>query len=86
MFVGGGLLLLMKEVILLRKVLITALILILALSSCSFAEGVKIGSCIYRFNDAFMLRFRNAMTAESEKLGAEISMSDGQDDQNIQNG
>ena len=76
----------MKEVILLRKVFVTALVLVLAVASCSFADGVKIGSCIYRFNDAFMLRFRNAMTAESEKLGAEISMSDGQDDQNIQNG
>ena len=68
-----------------RKVFVTALIFVLALCSCSFADGLKIGACIYRFNDAFMLRFRNAMTAESEKLGATISMSDGQDDQNTQN-
>ena len=74
----------MKEVILLRKVLITALILILALSSCSFAEGVKIGSCIYRFSDAFMLRFRNAMSAESAKEGAELVLADSQNDQTIQ--
>ncbi len=67
-----------------RKVLITALILILALSSCSFAEGVKIGSCIYRFSDAFMLRFRNAMSAESAKEGAELVLADSQNDQTIQ--
>lgn len=69
-----------------RKTIILALILILAAVSCSHAEEVKIGSCIYRFNDAFMLRFRNAMTAESEKLGATITMADGQDDQTTQDG
>ena len=69
-----------------RKTIILALILILAAVSCSHAEDVKIGSCIYRFNDAFMLRFRNAMTAESEKLGATITMADGQDDQTTQDG
>ncbi|MBQ7169290.1 MAG: galactose ABC transporter substrate-binding protein [Synergistaceae bacterium] len=60
------------------------LALVLALASCSFADGVKIGAGIYRFNDAFMLRFRNAMTAESEKLGATIEIADGRDDQNTQ--
>ena len=69
-----------------RKNIILALILILAAVSCSHAEEIKIGSCIYRFNDAFMLRFRNAMTAESEKLGAKIEMADGQDDQTTQDG
>ena len=69
-----------------RKSIIFALVLVLALVSCSHAEDIKIGSCIYRFNDAFMLRFRNAMTAESEKLGAKISMADGQDDQTTQDG
>ena len=60
------------------------LALVLALASCSFADGVKIGAGIYRFNDAFMLRFRNAMTAESEKAGAVIEIADGRDDQNTQ--
>lgn len=69
-----------------RKCIILALVLILALASCSHAQEIKIGSCIYRFNDAFMLRFRNAMTAESEKLGAHITMADGQDDQTTQDG
>jgi methyl-galactoside transport system substrate-binding protein len=64
----------------------TALILVLAISCCAHADEVKIGSCIYRFNDAFMLRFRNAMTAEAEKAGAKIEMADGQDDQTTQDG
>ena len=67
-----------------RKLFITALILVLSLASCSFADGVKIGAGIYRFNDAFMLRFRNAMSAESEKAGAEINIADGRDDQPTQ--
>ena len=69
-----------------RKSIILALILILALVSCSHAQEIKIGSCIYRFNDAFMLRFRNAMAAEAEKSGAKIEMADGQDDQTTQDG
>ena len=67
-----------------RKLIVTALILILAFSSCSFADGVKIGSCIYRFSDAFMLRFRNAMSAESAREGAELVLADSQNDQTIQ--
>ncbi|MBQ7593536.1 MAG: galactose ABC transporter substrate-binding protein [Synergistaceae bacterium] len=62
----------------------TALIFVLLLVSCSYAEEIKIGSCIYRFNDAFMLRFRNAMTTEAEKEGATITHADGQDDQPTQ--
>lgn len=69
-----------------RKVSMTALILalILAFSQCSFADDVKIGSCIYRFSDAFMLRFRNAMSAETEREGASIFILDSQNDQTIQ--
>lgn len=67
-----------------RKVFVMTLVFVLAFASCSFADGVKIGAGIYRFNDAFMLRFRNAMTAESEKLGATIEIADGRDDQNTQ--
>lgn len=74
----------MEEVIFLRKVFVAALILVLAFASCSFADGVKIGSCIYRFSDAFMLRFRNAMSAESAKEGAELVLADSQNDQAIQ--
>ena len=69
-----------------RKVFMTALVLVLAISCCAHAGEVKIGACIYRFNDAFMLRFRNAMSAESEKLGAKIDIADGQDDQTTQDG
>ena len=58
--------------------------LMLALGACAHADDVKIGACIYRFNDAFMLRFRQAMQAESEKLGAKIELADGQDNQSTQ--
>ena len=68
-----------------RKSFVLAFILILAVVSCSHAQEIKIGACIYRFNDAFMLRFRNAMAEQSQKEGAIINFSDGQDDQNTQN-
>ena len=68
-----------------RKNLLLAFILILVIVSCSQAQEMKIGACIYRFNDAFMLRFRNAMAEESQKAGAKIDFADGQDDQNTQN-
>ena len=58
--------------------------LVLVLCACAYADEVKIGACIYRFNDAFMLRFRNAMQAESEKAGAAITLADGQDKQATQ--
>ena len=67
-----------------RKVFMTALVLVLAVACCAHADEVKIGACIYRVNDAFMLRFRNAMSAESEKLGAVITIADGQDNQTTQ--
>ena len=69
-----------------RKYLFLAMVCVLALVSCSYANDVKIGACIYRFNDAFMLRFRNAMSAEAEKLGAAINITDGQDNQTTQDG
>ena len=68
-----------------RKIFILSLTFLLIFSFSVSADEIKIGSCIYRFNDAFMLRFRNAMTAESEKLGAKIEHADGQDDQTTQN-
>lgn len=68
-----------------RKVFILTLIFVLSLVSCSYSEEIKIGSCIYTFNDAFMLRFRNAMTDESAKLGANLTLADSQNDQETQN-
>ena len=71
----------------LRKIFLITLtfLLIFSFSVLAQADEIKIGVCIYRFNDAFMLRFRNAMSAESEKLGAKIEIADGQDDQATQN-
>ncbi len=60
-------------------------LLILSFSVVAHADEIKIGACVYRFNDAFMLRFRNAMSAETEKLGAKIEIVDGRDDQTTQN-
>ncbi len=68
-----------------RKSFLFTLILILVFPFSLYADEIKIGSCIYRFNDAFMLRFRNAMSAECEKIGAEIEIADSQNDQNTQN-
>ena len=65
-----------------RKSFLFTLILILVFPFSLYADEVKIGSCIYRFNDAFMLRFRNAMSAECEKIGAKIEIADSQNDQN----
>ncbi|MBR2207183.1 MAG: galactose ABC transporter substrate-binding protein [Synergistaceae bacterium] len=71
----------------LRKIFLISLtfLLIFSFSVLAQADEIKIGACIYRFNDAFMLRFRNAMSAESEKLGAKIEIADGRDDQTTQN-
>ena len=69
-----------------RKGFILALILVLAAVSCSCAEEVKIGACIYRFSDAFMLRFRNAMAEEAEKAGVSLTLADSQNDQATQDG
>ena len=69
-----------------RKGFILALILVLAAVSCSCAEDVKIGACIYRFSDAFMLRFRNAMAEEAEKAGVSLTLADSQNDQATQDG
>ena len=67
-----------------RKNIILALILILAAVSCSHAEDVKIGACFYKFSDVFLLRVRNALTAEAEKLGVKLEIVDGHDDQATQ--
>ena len=67
-----------------RKVFITALLLVLALGCCAHADDLRIGACIYRFNDAFMLRFRTAMAEEAGKSGAKIEFADGQDSQTTQ--
>ena len=70
-----------------RKVFLFTLtfLLIFSFSVSAGADEIKIGACIYRFNDAFMLRFRNAMTDEAAKLGAKIQVASGRDDQATQN-
>ena len=58
--------------------------LMLAFGACAHADDVKIGACIYRFSDAFMLRFRNAMADEAAKAGVALIIADSQNDQTTQ--
>ena len=58
--------------------------LMLAFVACAHADDVKIGACIYRFSDAFMLRFRNAMADEAAKAGVALIIADSQNDQTTQ--
>ncbi len=71
-----------------KKFLILA-VLVMIFTGTAFAEDIKIGSCIYRFNDAFMLRFRNAMNIEalknSNEIANELEIADSQNDQTVQN-
>lgn len=69
-----------------RKTIFLALAAALAALSCSHAQEIKIGSCFYKFSDVFLLRVRNAMTAEAENLGVKLEIVDTHDDQSAQDG
>ncbi len=43
--------------------------------------GGKVGVCIYKFDDAFMTTYRNALQAILEEKGYEVSVVDGNNDQ-----
>ena len=43
--------------------------------------GGKVGVCIYKFDDAFMTTYRNALQAMLEKKGYEVTVVDGNNDQ-----
>ena len=51
----------------------------------STAAGGKIGVCIYKFDDAFMTTYRNALQEILEGKGYEVTVVDGNNDQNKQN-
>ena len=51
----------------------------------STAAGGKIGVCIYKFDDAFMTTYRNALQEILEGKGYEVTFVDGNNDQNKQN-
>jgi len=48
-------------------------------------EKKSVGVCIYKFDDAFMTTYRNALQADLEGKGYEVSVVDGNNDQAKQN-
>lgn len=71
--------------------LLAALMLIGLLAGCSGdkepAEGGQktVGVCIYKFDDAFMTTYRNALQADLESKGYKVTVVDGNNDQAKQN-
>ena len=49
------------------------------------AQGGKVGVCIYKFDDAFMTTYRNALQEILEGKGYEVTIVDGNNDQAKQN-
>lgn len=47
----------------------------------STGEKLKVGVCIYKFDDAFMTTYRNALQAQLEEKGYEVTVVDGNNDQ-----
>jgi methyl-galactoside transport system substrate-binding protein len=69
-----------------KKFLALALVAIMALGMVSMAsaeaEPVKVGVCIYQFNDNFMTLYRNELQSYLETTyGAEVTIVDGKNDQ-----
>ena len=50
-----------------------------------FAAGGNIGVCIYKFDDAFMTTYRNALQEILEGKGYTVTFMDGKNDQAEQN-
>ena len=48
-------------------------------------QGGKVGVCIYKFDDAFMTTYRNALQEILEGKGYEVTIVDGNNDQAKQN-
>ena len=44
-------------------------------------EKLKVGVCIYKFDDAFMTTYRNALQSMLEEKGYEVTVVDGNNDQ-----
>ncbi len=49
--------------------------------STQSGEKLKVGVCIYKFDDAFMTTYRNALQAQLEEKGYEVTVVDGNNDQ-----
>ena len=71
-----------------KKILsiVLALVLLLGMASMAAAEEpVKVGVCIYQFNDNFMTLYREELQSYLETTyGAQVTVVDGKNDQNTQ--
>lgn len=71
-----------------KKILALALVAVMVLGVFAVAqaeEPVKIGICIYQFNDNFMTLYREELQKYLEETyGAEVTVVDGKNDQNTQ--
>ena len=56
-----------------------------AAESVEAPQGGKVGVCIYKFDDAFMTTYRNALQEILEGKGYEVTIVDGNNDQAKQN-
>ncbi len=63
---------------------VSAMALAMAIVPAS-ADGGKVGVCIYKFDDAFMTTYRNALEEMLTEKGYEVSVVDGKNDQAEQN-
>lgn len=73
----------MKKVV----AIMLALVLVLALAACGGKDDSKktVGVLIYKFDDAFMTTYRNALKEILEEKGYEVTFQDGNNDQAKQN-
>ena len=71
-----------------KKLLSFALALVMALGMASFGmaeEPIKVGVCIYQFNDNFMTLYRTELQKYLEETyGAQVTVVDGKNDQTEQ--
>ncbi|MDO5563784.1 MAG: galactose ABC transporter substrate-binding protein [Eubacteriales bacterium] len=56
-----------------------------AVAETTKATAKKVGVCIYKFDDAFMTTYRNALQSMLEEMGYQVSVMDGNNDQSKQN-
>ncbi len=70
-----------------KKILALVLVAIMALGMINLAvaeEPIKVGVCIYKYDDNFMTLYRTELQAYLEELGCDVTVVDGKGDQNEQ--
>ena len=66
-------------------VILSAVVVLSAVSAAFAASEDPIGACIYKYDDTFMTNVRRAMIAEAEKTGETLVVVDSQNRQPLQN-